>query len=111
MLKFIEREVKCYKLVGLKYYSHGGIREGDAVDLHLEPDNEYDKNAVGVWWRDYAGDMQQIGYIKRAQNEDLLERMSKYDHTYACIAHIFNFDKPSTLIIVRVFFCDMRDEA
>jgi hypothetical protein len=43
------------------------VARGHSLDLKREPDNPYDKNAVGVWWTDHY----QIGYLSSEVAEEI----------------------------------------
>jgi len=51
-------------VVGLPYHKYAEVKDkiqkGDHIILKKEPHNKYDKNAIGVYWKD-----NQIGHIKR----------------------------------------------
>ena len=53
-------------VVGLPYHKYAEVKDkiqkGDHIILKKEPHNKYDKNAIGVYWKD-----NQIGHIKRSE--------------------------------------------
>lgn len=52
------------------------VQNGDAVKLIPDPDNQYDKNAIGVWWKE-----QRIGYIGARKDKDGLTDIDKVNNS------------------------------
>jgi hypothetical protein len=62
------------EVAGVKHYK-GVVKPKDTVILTIDPDNEYDKNAIEV--RNLLMDM--IGYIPKTTNKKLLKIMESED--------------------------------
>ena len=56
------------------------INVGDNLLLQLEPDNDYDKNAVAI----YDDSNHKLGYIPRYYSESVTNRINK-QMTYSCV--------------------------
>lgn len=54
------------------------IKEDDELILRREPDNEFDENAIAVYWG-----IEKIGYIKRTLAKDIAKSIDK-GNTYKC---------------------------
>lgn len=66
-----------FRLAGIQFH-HGlrlyqSMRVGDTLTMRHEPENPYDKNAIAV----YLGE-DQIGYVEKGVNEDLLRVLRNY---------------------------------
>ena len=75
---------KCF-IAGWEYYDGEralaeGMKEDDPIALTCEPENEYDSNAIAVYW--YNGkNAIKIGFVPRASNGALallLDRLPDY---------------------------------
>ena len=51
--------------IGRRWEGLNMIRPGHALALHREPTNEYDPNAIGVWWTGEKSKGFQLGYVPR----------------------------------------------
>lgn len=81
--------VQSSPLAGFKYYAGEALwdelREGDALTLIREPDNEHDTKAIRVEWRG-----QKLGYLPRAQNQAVSAAMDAGERIDARIAKLRN---------------------
>ncbi len=63
-----------YPIVGIEFKVKrkfvDDLPTGTALTLKREPDNKFDKNAVGVWFED-----KQIGYIPKKDNSSIAMAM------------------------------------
>lgn len=55
---------ELFKIVGLPYYDYDQIKKmlfpGEILTLVPEPDNQYDKNAIEVYYSNYK-----VGYVEK----------------------------------------------
>lgn len=68
------KSVMKLEVAGVKHY-RGKVKPNDIVILTIDPENEYDKNAIEV--RNLFMDM--IGYIPKTTNKKLLKIMETED--------------------------------
>lgn len=87
-------QTTSYVIVGIRYHLRPGtyIKSGDTVNLILEPDNEYDSNAIGVYL-----DEQKIGYIK--SSEAVLLSKDVNNEKNKIISYIHSIDVNCKIII------------
>ncbi|GJE52706.1 hypothetical protein GOFOIKOB_5780 [Methylobacterium tardum] len=79
------------ELAGLQFYDYAVWDEdlgrhvlpqpGDYLNLVRAPDNEYDKNAVEVWWRNVV----RLGHLPRAVAKVVAEPLDRGEH---CVAFV-----------------------
>lgn len=74
-------------IAGLQHYRGNDlaelIKEGDALELQLQPDNPYDANAIMVMWHN-----NKIGYIPRALAKNIGRQMASGANITANIVEI-----------------------
>lgn len=58
------------KVVGCNHYDYPTLRSYESVQLKREPFNNYDENAVAVYYKEYK-----IGYLNRYLAEDIAPKM------------------------------------
>ncbi|HEX8989489.1 MAG TPA: HIRAN domain-containing protein [Rhodocyclaceae bacterium] len=94
--------VQSSPLAGFQYYAGEALwpqlREGDALDLVREPDNEHDANAVRVEWRGAK-----LGYLPRAENRAVAAEMDRGTRISARIARLGTDRNPWRRLLIEVF--------
>lgn len=74
-------------LAGFQYH-HGKalweqLQQGDALALHREPDNPYDRRAARVDWRDWK-----LGYVPRVENTAVAQMLNRGERLDAYVTSL-----------------------
>lgn len=95
-LSYSYEDVKIY-MPNKDDFPFENFMPGDDVEFKKEPDNEYDSNAVAVYWK-----MQKIGYIYRGKMQDMIN-----DYIYTrcpILSHISSVNDDEKTIKLFVAF-------
>jgi hypothetical protein len=72
---------------GAEFAIRNHVKQGDPLDLRREPQNRFDKNAIGVW---FAGSARQaptfLGFVAAELAERIAPLMDRGE-TVACLFH------------------------
>jgi len=97
-------ELNEFYITGLEYYDAKELdfSDIDYLSLHLEPNNEYDENAIEIYYQD-----EKVGYVPKNENSLITKMMQQ---NVNIIAKIINYDKKAPLqkrIKIRLYQDDM----
>lgn len=84
-------ELNEFYITGLEYYDAKELdfSDIDYLSLHLEPNNDYDENAIEIYHQE-----KKVGYVPKGENS-LIAKLMKQDVNV--IAKIINYDKEASL--------------
>ena len=104
-------ESKVYDVVGIKYCDIWAccLRKDDSVDLYFEEDNEFDENAISLWWRDREGDLQRFGYLPRGVAKKVRDSVAEGLHVNAWVDYVKD-DGRDSVVRVRLDFSEREDD-
>jgi len=94
--------VQSSPLAGFRYHAAAEVwqelRVGDALELHREPDNQHDANAVSVSWRGHK-----LGYLPRRENAAAAWGLDRGQRLSARISRLAQHPNPARRIEVEVY--------
>lgn len=101
-------QLQSSPVAGVQYYqidqAWTKLKKGDRVLLQLEPDNQYDKDAVEIYWQDH--DRRQtlkLGYLPRKQNYAVSQLLKQQQLLISKITDLKESDDPWQRIQIAVF--------
>ncbi|MBZ0093448.1 MAG: HIRAN domain-containing protein [Sulfuricellaceae bacterium] len=77
------------------------LQEGDVLELVREPGNPYDPLAVHVDWQGHK-----LGYVPRAENEDVARLMGEGVRLEARITELQNGRRPRNRVRFEIYIID-----
>lgn len=97
--------LQSVRVVGMKYYIKEGtvLLEGEKIKLKREPENEYDKYAIGL----FTEKDEKIGYIQRRTNKIFARLMDGGKILSAEIRIVEFYFQEIEDVWIRIFLNDM----
>jgi hypothetical protein len=95
--------VQSSPLAGFRYHAAVEVwdllRVGQALELHREPSNPYDANAISVAWRG-----RKLGYVPRRENAALAWALDRGEVLNARISRLAQHRNPARRLEFEVYF-------
>lgn len=101
-------QLQISPVAGVQYYqidqAWEKLKKGDRVVLQSEPDNQYDTDAVEIYWQDQASRQRfKLGYLPRKQNYAASQLLNKQQTLISRITDLKDSDDPWQRIQITIY--------
>lgn len=101
-------QLQISPVAGVQYYQTDQawekLKKGDRVVLQSEPDNQYDTDAVEIYWQDQASRQRfKLGYLPRKQNYAASQLLNKQQTLISRITDLKDSDDPWQRIQITIY--------